>query len=643
MKIVILGSGIAGMALGGFLHQKGHQISLNERSPKNQRLGHAFLLHPDAMDILQKLTLTKPNIEIPGQIIDEIKLKKADNELLQCTELESWICMKRSDILSFINHCLPEDTIRFDRSFKNFIYKNNRVVAVEFENGDIEYGDLFVGADGVRSKVRNSLFGEVEFSKTEVREIVGIIKNEEFTQKSLHTFNKINCLQQSIAIGYIPCSNDEMVWYMQYDVRLQKTEFDGPESIKNHCLSLLEQFPEEVRNLLSFNDFSNNFIWQSTDFDLLPSFHKDNVVLIGDAAHVALPFTSAGSTNALIDAYTLSNLLQQNPTISGAFNQFYETRAPRIKEHISLGREIKNNFLDNTNKTVKIPLIQNIKKEEEIPVDFKIEISYFTDPVCSTCWLVQPQLRKLSLKYGDYFEIKYLLGGLLPSWDDLKGKIGRIKQPSDAADYWQEVSETQKMPLSPDVWINSPLSSSFPPSISIKAAQMQNKLKAYQFHRRIKELLFLESKNITDIDLLLHTAEEVGLDVIKLKEDMNLNAIKKFNEDLEYASELKIHTLPTFIFKNEFGDEKTLRGYQEYEVMEKAILELNLLAVKNNTKRQPIELFNIYHSMTAHEFSYLLEINILEADNILINLEHSGIVGKKQNKSGDIWKLKLKN
>jgi hypothetical protein len=124
---------------------------------------------------------------------------------------------------------------------------------------------------------------------------------------------------------------------------------------------------------------------------------------------------------------------------------------------------------------------------------------------------------------------------------------------------------------------------------------------------------------------------------------MNLNAIKKFNEDLEYASELKIHTLPTFIFKNEFGDEKTLRGYQEYEVMEKAILELNLLAVKNNTKRQPIELFNIYHSMTAHEFSYLLEINILEADNILINLEHSGIVGKKQNKSGDIWKLKLKN
>lgn len=144
MKIVILGSGIAGMALGAFLHQKGHQISLNERSSKNQRLGHAFLLHPDAMDILQKLTLTNPNIEIPGQIIDEIKLKKADNELLQNTELESWICMKRCDILTFINHFLPEDTIQFDRSFKNFIYKNNRVVAVEFENGDIEIGRAHV-------------------------------------------------------------------------------------------------------------------------------------------------------------------------------------------------------------------------------------------------------------------------------------------------------------------------------------------------------------------------------------------------------------------------------------------------------------------------------------------------------------------
>ena len=88
MKIVILGSGIAGIALGAFLHQKGHQISLNERSPKNQRLGHAFLLHPDAVDILQKLAQTNPNAEIPGQIIDEIKLKIADNELLQSTELE---------------------------------------------------------------------------------------------------------------------------------------------------------------------------------------------------------------------------------------------------------------------------------------------------------------------------------------------------------------------------------------------------------------------------------------------------------------------------------------------------------------------------------------------------------------------------
>ena len=46
-----------------------------------------------------------------------------------------------------------------------------------------------------------------------------------------------------------------------------------------------------------------------------------------------------------------------------------------------------------------------------------IKIVYFTDPICSSCWGIEPQLRKLKLEYGGYFEIDYHMGGLLPSWD----------------------------------------------------------------------------------------------------------------------------------------------------------------------------------------------------------------------------------
>jgi hypothetical protein len=199
------------------------------------------------------------------------------------------------------------------------------------------------------------------------------------------------------------------------------------------------------------------------------------------------------------------------------------------------------------------------------------------------------------------------------------------------------------MPISPNVWLNSPLASSFPPSIAIKAAQMQSKIKAFHYHRRIKELLFIESKNITDIELLFNTGKEVGLDVEKLKNDINKSAIVKFEEDLKYAAQLNIKVLPTFILSNEFNEKIILNGYQEYDILEKAILDLYPLAQKDNTIRKPLELFQIYQSMTTHEFLYLMEIDKIEAENILKNLAHSGLVNRKKNNTGTIWKLNYSN
>jgi len=47
-----------------------------------------------------------------------------------------------------------------------------------------------------------------------------------------------------------------------------------------------------------------------------------------------------------------------------------------------------------------------------------IKIIYFTDPICSSCWGIEPQLRKLKLEYGKYLEIEYRMGGLLPDWSN---------------------------------------------------------------------------------------------------------------------------------------------------------------------------------------------------------------------------------
>ena len=97
-----------------------------------------------------------------------------------------------------------------------------------------------------------------------------------------------------------------------------------------------------------------------------------------------------------------------------------------------------------------------------------IKLIYFTDPICSSCWGIEPQLRKLKLEYGDSIEIEYRMGGLLADWSYSSGGISK---PSDVATHWDEVSHYYDMPIDGDIWLEDPLASSYPPSIAFKKSE----------------------------------------------------------------------------------------------------------------------------------------------------------------------------
>lgn len=122
-----------------------------------------------------------------------------------------------------------------------------------------------------------------------------------------------------------------------------------------------------------------------------------------------------------------------------------------------------------------------------------VKLIYYTDPICSSCWGIEPQLRKLKLEYGNAIEIEYRMGGLLPDWSYNSGGIGK---PSDVASHWDDVSVHYDMPIDGDLWLEDPLDSSYPPSIAFKAAQRQDNEKAVLFLREIREMVFLQKKNI---------------------------------------------------------------------------------------------------------------------------------------------------
>ncbi len=265
-----------------------------------------------------------------------------------------------------------------------------------------------------------------------------------------------------------------------------------------------------------------------------------------------------------------------------------------------------------------------------------VKIIYFTDPICSSCWGIEPQLRKLKLEYGQLIEIDYRMGGLLPDWSY---NSGGISKPSDVAHHWDEVSVYYDMPIDGDVWLEDPLHSSYPPSIAFKAAQLQDKDKAILLLREMREMLFLQKKNLAKWEHIAIAASHAGLDTDQLKTDFEGKAKSLFEEDLKLAKEYGVRGFPTMFFINGAGNKEIVYGSKPYPFYETALLKSYPQAVKSDYAKTPEALFSKYHSLTAKEFAELSGTPRSESEKVLDELVSNSKLEKIITKNGSMWKM----
>lgn len=301
--------------------------------------------------------------------------------------------------------------------------------------------------------------------------------------------------------------------------------------------------------------------------------------------------------------------------------------------------EENNFFCDLETGTCSLPKQTNLPLADSIIIpDQKISIMYFTDPICSSCWGIEPHLRKLKLEYGDFFNIEYKMGGLLESWTSYKGKD--VRTPEDVAVHWEEASQYYDMPIDGDVWLQDPLHSSFPPSIAFKAAQLQDPRKALLFFRKIKEMVFLQKINTTRVEHLQNAALQCGLDPKELAKDMQGAAVKAFEDDVKLARSLGIKGFPSILFTDANQDQYLLYGFKPYEEYEQAIQKWNSKASKKPINTNYLNLFSHYPTLTTKEYAVLTHKNKAEAETFLNQLFELDRLDRFQSKNGYLWRLK---
>ena len=334
-RIAIIGAGIGGLALGGFLSRQGADVTIYEQAREFQRIGAGIQMSPNAMRVLRALGLEpllrrqafEPNAWVArvwdtGEYLSELTFGAEADKRYGAP----YLLMHRGDLHAALFSVVPPELIAFDHKVST-ITRNGASVTLKFTGGSSVTADAVIGADGVHSLVREHLLGP------EKPKFTGRVAHRTtFPASLLNGFKVDTCTKwwgpdRHIVIYPVDARREEIYFVTSvpdpdWDVESWSTRGEMDEVRR-----ALAGFHDDVQRLLSACPGVHK--WALFERDPLPRWSDGPVVLLGDACHPMTPYMAQGAANALEDAAVLSRCIAEFDDIAEAFKTYEATRLQR--------------------------------------------------------------------------------------------------------------------------------------------------------------------------------------------------------------------------------------------------------------------------------------------------------------------------
>jgi 2-polyprenyl-6-methoxyphenol hydroxylase-like FAD-dependent oxidoreductase len=336
MHAEIVGAGFVGLTVAARLAQAGWSVRVHERAAEIRAFGAGIWLWDNGAQVLHAIGCADEalrgsngiprmwNMDGRGRMLHEIPFAE-----LHSDSGARMFCVTRQQLLMAIHGAAQKAGAEF--VVNSHVVRADPAGVIETEAGRTYKADLVVGADGVNSKVRDSLgllSSRHEHIDGAIRVLVDHVAGR--TDKPEWAY-LLEWWSGSRRLLYSPC--DSKVFYFCFaaqrrDARGSRTPLDV-ESWGNSCPTVADLIAR-VKGPTRYDIFETV---------KLRRWHKGRVAIVGDAAHSMPPGLGQGCGMGIANGIALASLVADKGPVESTLEEWERLNRP-ITEHTQLWSDI---------------------------------------------------------------------------------------------------------------------------------------------------------------------------------------------------------------------------------------------------------------------------------------------------------------